>query len=85
MPTVEELTFSNWIVWFASPWMVIRVPPAPSVAIATFAANVRSVIPKALIRYLSDPDHAKAGRVTQAMLKMKKIDVAALNRAASTP
>jgi predicted 3-demethylubiquinone-9 3-methyltransferase (glyoxalase superfamily) len=42
------------------------------------------VIPKALTRYLSDPDRAKAGRVAQAMLKMRKIDVAALDRAAAS-
>jgi predicted 3-demethylubiquinone-9 3-methyltransferase (glyoxalase superfamily) len=41
------------------------------------------VIPKALMRYLSDPDRAKADRVVQVMLKMKKIDVAALGRAAA--
>jgi predicted 3-demethylubiquinone-9 3-methyltransferase (glyoxalase superfamily) len=41
------------------------------------------VIPKALMRYLTDPDRAKADRVMQAMLKMKKIDVAALDRAAA--
>jgi predicted 3-demethylubiquinone-9 3-methyltransferase (glyoxalase superfamily) len=41
------------------------------------------VIPKALVRYLSDPDRAKADRVTQAMLRMKRIDVAALERAAA--
>ena len=39
------------------------------------------VIPKTLMRYLSDPDREKAGRVTQAMLKMKKIDIATLRRA----
>lgn len=41
------------------------------------------VIPRALGRYLSDPDRQKAERVTQAMLRMKKIDVAALDRAAA--
>jgi predicted 3-demethylubiquinone-9 3-methyltransferase (glyoxalase superfamily) len=41
------------------------------------------VVPRALGRYLSDPDRAKADRVTQAMLQMKKIDVAALDRAAA--
>jgi predicted 3-demethylubiquinone-9 3-methyltransferase (glyoxalase superfamily) len=41
------------------------------------------VIPKALVRYLGDTDRAKADRVVQAMLKMKKIDVAALDRAAA--
>jgi predicted 3-demethylubiquinone-9 3-methyltransferase (glyoxalase superfamily) len=40
------------------------------------------VIPKALSRYLSDPDRAKAERVTKAMLEMRKIDIAALERAA---
>jgi predicted 3-demethylubiquinone-9 3-methyltransferase (glyoxalase superfamily) len=40
------------------------------------------IIPSALPRLMSDPDRAKAGRVVQAMLQMKKIDVAALERAA---
>jgi len=41
------------------------------------------VIPATLVRYLDDPDRAKAERVRQAMLQMKKIDVAALERAAA--
>lgn len=41
------------------------------------------VIPKALSRYLGDPDRATADRVVHAMLKMRKIDVAALDRAAA--
>jgi predicted 3-demethylubiquinone-9 3-methyltransferase (glyoxalase superfamily) len=41
------------------------------------------VIPEVLLRYLGDPDRAKAERVRQAMLRMKKIDVAALDRAAA--
>lgn len=41
------------------------------------------VIPRALMQYLRDPDREKADRVVQAMLQMKKIDVAALDRAAS--
>jgi predicted 3-demethylubiquinone-9 3-methyltransferase (glyoxalase superfamily) len=40
------------------------------------------IIPSALPRLMSDPDRAKANRVMQAMLQMKKIDVAALERAA---
>ncbi len=40
------------------------------------------VIPKALVRYLADPDRERAERVTQAMLKMRKIEVAELDRAA---
>lgn len=41
------------------------------------------VVPKALGRYMGDPDREKAGRVVQAMLQMRKIDVAALDRAAA--
>ncbi len=40
------------------------------------------IIPDALGRYMSDPDRAKANRVMQAMLKMKKIVVADLDAAA---
>jgi predicted 3-demethylubiquinone-9 3-methyltransferase (glyoxalase superfamily) len=39
------------------------------------------IIPRALGELLGDPDPAKARRVMEAMLKMKKIDVAALERA----
>lgn len=39
------------------------------------------IIPKVLSELLGDPDHEKAGRVMQAMLKMKKIDVAGLEKA----
>ncbi len=39
------------------------------------------VIPLALIEMLSAPDREKAGRVMQAMLGMRKIDIAALRRA----
>jgi len=41
------------------------------------------IIPKALVRHLNDPDRAKAERVAQAMLQMRKIDIAALDRAAA--
>jgi predicted 3-demethylubiquinone-9 3-methyltransferase (glyoxalase superfamily) len=41
------------------------------------------IIPDALGRYLSDPDREKANRVMQAMLKMNKIVVADLDRAAA--
>jgi predicted 3-demethylubiquinone-9 3-methyltransferase (glyoxalase superfamily) len=40
------------------------------------------IIPDALDRYMGDPDREKANRVMQAMLKMKKIIVADLERAA---
>jgi predicted 3-demethylubiquinone-9 3-methyltransferase (glyoxalase superfamily) len=39
------------------------------------------VVPIALVRMISDPDAAKSGRVMEAMLRMKKIDIAALERA----
>lgn len=40
------------------------------------------IVPTKLYRLLADPDRAKAGRVMEAMLKMKKLDIAALERAA---
>jgi predicted 3-demethylubiquinone-9 3-methyltransferase (glyoxalase superfamily) len=39
------------------------------------------VVPAILIEMLSDSDAAKSGRAMQAMLQMKKIDIAALKRA----
>ncbi|MFN8580234.1 MAG: VOC family protein [Gemmatimonadaceae bacterium] len=39
------------------------------------------IIPNVLGQLLSDPDPKKAGRVMQAMLQMKKIDIAGLQRA----
>ena len=39
------------------------------------------VIPNALGRYLTDPDRVKAERVMQAMLKMKRIVIADLDKA----
>lgn len=41
------------------------------------------IIPSALPKLLNDPDRDKAGRVMQAMLQMKKIDVAKLQQAAN--
>ena len=40
------------------------------------------VVPEALPRLLADPDRAKADRVFAAMMKMRKIDVAEIERAA---
>jgi predicted 3-demethylubiquinone-9 3-methyltransferase (glyoxalase superfamily) len=39
------------------------------------------IVPEALGRLMGDPDPAKSGRVMQAMLKMGKLDIAALERA----
>ena len=39
------------------------------------------VVPTALGELMSDPDREKAGRVMNAMLQMKKIDIAGLQRA----
>jgi predicted 3-demethylubiquinone-9 3-methyltransferase (glyoxalase superfamily) len=39
------------------------------------------IIPTTLTRLLSDPDPAKAGRVMQAMLGMRKIDIQGLTQA----
>ena len=39
------------------------------------------VVPNELGAVLGDPDQAKAGRAMQAMLGMKKLDIAALRRA----
>ncbi len=43
------------------------------------------IVPQALRRLLDHEDRALAGRVTQAMLGMGKIDVAALEAAAAEP
>jgi len=39
------------------------------------------IIPKVMVEMISDADTAKSGRVMQAMLKMKKIDIKALQQA----
>ena len=41
------------------------------------------VVPSVLTRLLFDPDKKKAGRVMNAMLQMKKIEIGALERAAA--
>jgi predicted 3-demethylubiquinone-9 3-methyltransferase (glyoxalase superfamily) len=41
------------------------------------------IVPTALMRLLSDKDRARANRATQAMLKMVKLDIAELERAAN--
>jgi predicted 3-demethylubiquinone-9 3-methyltransferase (glyoxalase superfamily) len=39
------------------------------------------VVPRVLVEMISDPDLQKAGRVMEAMIKMKKIDIAQVKRA----
>ncbi len=39
------------------------------------------IVPTAFFAMMSDPDRAKVARVTQAMLSMTKLDIAALERA----
>ena len=41
------------------------------------------IVPTALPRLLGNPDRARANRVMQAMLQMKKLDIAALEQAAA--
>ncbi|MBT2274940.1 MULTISPECIES: VOC family protein [Rhodococcus] len=41
------------------------------------------VVPNRLLELMKDPDRAKAQRVTDAMMKMKKIDIAELDKAAN--
>src|SRR5246127_5057862 len=41
------------------------------------------ITPRALMQLLSDPDKNKAARVMQSMMTMRKIDIPALQRAAS--
>jgi predicted 3-demethylubiquinone-9 3-methyltransferase (glyoxalase superfamily) len=41
------------------------------------------IVPVKLMTLMNDPDAAKATRVTQAMLKMQKLDVATLEAAAA--
>lgn len=43
------------------------------------------VVPTALFDLLGDPDPSRAQRATQALLQMKKIDMAELRRAADRP
>ena len=39
------------------------------------------IVPDRLVELLADPDPERAGRVMQALMPMKKIDIAALERA----
>lgn len=42
------------------------------------------IVPKRLLALMGDPDREKAGRVTEAMLKMKKLVIADLEAAAKS-
>lgn len=39
------------------------------------------IVPRVLGEMMADPDKARSGRVTEAMMKMKKLDIAGLERA----
>ncbi|MDQ5955282.1 MAG: hypothetical protein QG621_285 [Patescibacteria group bacterium] len=39
------------------------------------------IVPKQLFDFMSDPDRTKAGRAMEAMMHMKKLDIAALQKA----
>ena len=41
------------------------------------------IVPQAMMRWLDDPDPAKTKRVFDAMMQMKRLDIAALERAAN--
>ena len=41
------------------------------------------IAPKAMRQWIEDPDRARAGRVSEAMMKMGKIDIATLEAAAA--
>jgi predicted 3-demethylubiquinone-9 3-methyltransferase (glyoxalase superfamily) len=40
------------------------------------------IVPTTLLKFIKDPDSAKVGRVMQAMMQMKKLDIAKLKAAA---
>ena len=42
------------------------------------------IVPRQLIRLLGDPDHTRAKHAFEAMMEMKRIDIAALERAADS-
>jgi predicted 3-demethylubiquinone-9 3-methyltransferase (glyoxalase superfamily) len=41
------------------------------------------IVPVVLMQLIADPDSARAKRVFEAMMEMKRIDIAAIERAAS--
>jgi len=43
------------------------------------------IVPAAMIRMMNDPDPAKSNRVTQAMIRMKKLDLNVLMKAYDQP
>jgi hypothetical protein len=59
----------------------IRAPSSRGSAPATTAAAISPR--RALVQLLRDPDAARAQRAAAAMMKMKKIDIAELERAAA--
>lgn len=43
------------------------------------------IVPKVMLELLADPDPARARRAMEAMMTMKRIDIAAIERAAAEP
>jgi predicted 3-demethylubiquinone-9 3-methyltransferase (glyoxalase superfamily) len=63
-------------------WKLSAVPEAEQCGWLKDAYGVSwQVTPAVLEKLMNDPDKEKAARVTQAMLKMKKFDIAALQAA----
>ena len=74
MPAREQLTSSRPFTVFGSR----ASSPGSSCGSGGLSWQV---VPKALGRYLSDPDREKANRAMQAMMKMQKIVIADLDKA----
>ena len=59
----------------AAPWPSFRR------STAMWVSTVRQVVPTVLAEMMSNPDKEKAGRAMEALLQMKKLDIAELKRA----
>jgi 2-polyprenyl-6-hydroxyphenyl methylase/3-demethylubiquinone-9 3-methyltransferase len=55
-------------------------PFNPLIAVPKWGLNWQ-ITPRALVDAISDPDRAAAGRAFEAMMNMRKIDIAAIEAA----